>query len=58
MGLLKRLDKLLVFKTNQVTCLDIQKEYTIYYMTGIHKFKQTVFLLKTKGKYVFGDVSA
>lgn len=45
MVLLKRLDELLVFKTNQVTCLDIQKEYKIYYMTGIHKFKQTVFLL-------------
>lgn len=36
--LLKRLDELLVFKTNQVTCLDIQKECKIYYMTGIHKY--------------------
>lgn len=50
--LLKRLDELWVFKTNQVTCLDIQKEYIIYYdMTGIHKY--LLFVLKTKQKYIW-----
>ena len=43
MGLLKRLDELLVFKTNQVTCLDTQKEYKIYHMTGIHKYLLCLF---------------
>lgn len=43
MVLLKRLDELLVFKSNQVTCLDIQKEHKIYYMTGIPKYLLCVF---------------